>query len=317
LAAVAALAYGIGLLSGDPGVSPAPAEASPSPSSPASSATKPTETGEPSAAASEPGEVPPPSNAELADGTLVDVGGHRLFIRCVGEGGPTVVASPGAGDTAQVWRPVQRRLSSTVRVCAYSRAGQGRSEAADESQRTLTDSATDLHTLLDRAGVDGEMIVAGHSLGGLISRLYADRYPQQTQALMLVDAPVPNIDERLDPLLSEAASDAVLSMLRSVEGFDIVDSQSQLVEAGSLGDRPVVVITAGDLAIPPFVSEDLVAELQAAWEDSQTAWLEPSTNARRVIAEDSGHAVHRDNPALVTRQLRRLVDQVGGYQAGG
>src|SRR3990172_5445962 len=51
-------------------------------------------------AASDVRRYPPP-------GDLVDVGGYRLYIYCIGEGSPTVVLESGLGGPALEWAAVQ------------------------------------------------------------------------------------------------------------------------------------------------------------------------------------------------------------------
>jgi hypothetical protein len=72
---------------------------------------------EPMAEAADAKTYPPP-------GELVDVGGHRLHINCVGTGSPTVVIEAGAGDWSTTWGGVaQPEVAKTTRVCTYDRAG--------------------------------------------------------------------------------------------------------------------------------------------------------------------------------------------------
>ena len=83
------------------------------------------------------------SLAEAADaraypppGQLVDVGGHRLHLHCVGTGSPTVVIEAGLGDWSATWSDrVQPEAARTTRVCAYDRAGLGWSDAARSAVR--------------------------------------------------------------------------------------------------------------------------------------------------------------------------------------
>src|SRR6266516_4666075 len=63
-----------------------------------------------------------------APGQLVDVGGYRLHINCVGQGSPTVVLDAGLGGSSLDWSLVQPELGRTTRVCAYDRAGMGWSD---------------------------------------------------------------------------------------------------------------------------------------------------------------------------------------------
>ena len=67
----------------------------------------------------------------LAPGEMIDIGGHRLHLYCVGEnveGSPTVILEHGLGATSAAWAHVQPEIAQTTRVCAYDRAGMGWSD---------------------------------------------------------------------------------------------------------------------------------------------------------------------------------------------
>ena len=49
-------------------------------------------------------------------GEMVDVGGYRLHINCVGQGSPTVILDAGLGDFSAQWVRVQREVSSTTEL---------------------------------------------------------------------------------------------------------------------------------------------------------------------------------------------------------
>ena len=110
-------------------------------------------------------------------GQLVDVGGYRLHINCVGTGSPTVVIDAGLGDWSATWNNrVQPEAAKTTRVCTYDRAGMGYSEPGP-LPRTAARFAQELHTLLQHAGIPGPYVLVGHSSGGLPVRLFANAYP--------------------------------------------------------------------------------------------------------------------------------------------
>ena len=98
-------------------------------------------------------------------GTLVDVGGFRLHINCVGTGSPTVVLDAGLGGSSLDWSLVQPELGRSTRVCAYDRAGMGWSDPGPQP-RTPGQIARELHTLLTNAGIAGPYVLVGHSLAG-------------------------------------------------------------------------------------------------------------------------------------------------------
>jgi pimeloyl-ACP methyl ester carboxylesterase len=51
----------------------------------------------------------------------------------------------------------------------------------------MRQEADEVRRLLARAGVDGPVLLVGHSLGGLIARVYAREYPEAVSGMALVD----------------------------------------------------------------------------------------------------------------------------------
>lgn len=131
-----------------------------------------------------------------APGQIVDVDGLRMHIHCQGEGSPTVIAESGNGDFSLTWGLVQPEIAQLTRICVYDRAGYGWSES-NSTPRTAHQMATELHSLIDNAEIEGPYILVGHSLGGLIVRMYASLYPEDVFGLVLVDATPEDYLERM------------------------------------------------------------------------------------------------------------------------
>jgi pimeloyl-ACP methyl ester carboxylesterase len=120
-------------------------------------------------------------------GQLVDVGGYRLHISCLGTGSPTVVIDTGVGDWSTTWVGIQARVAAITRICIYDRAGYGWSEVGPQP-RTSQQFVKELHVLLERADISGPYIMVGHSLGGLTARLFAYDYPLEVVGVVFVDS---------------------------------------------------------------------------------------------------------------------------------
>jgi pimeloyl-ACP methyl ester carboxylesterase len=118
---------------------------------------------------------------------LVDVGDHRLHINCQGQGGPTVVMESGNGNFSLNWGRVPREVAKFAHVCTYDRAGLGWSDRSSRP-RTAHNLVEDLCRLLERSGVEPPYVLVGHSLGGMLMRLYAHEHPDQVVGMVLVDS---------------------------------------------------------------------------------------------------------------------------------
>lgn len=122
-----------------------------------------------------------------APGKLVDVGGYRMHIHCIGEGSPTVVMEAGLNDFSLQWSAVHEEIGQFAKVCVYDRAGFGWSEASPHP-RTVATMVSELHTLLQNAEVEGPYVMVGHSFGGIIVREFAHQYPDEVTGMVLVDS---------------------------------------------------------------------------------------------------------------------------------
>ncbi len=138
----------------------------------------------------------------LPPGRRFDVGGLCLHLqRSAAPAGqaPTIVIEAGLGCASPIYARLQRALASQFDVCSYDRAGLGWSDPAP-APADAASSAQRLHGLLSAAGVNGPLLLVGHSLGALIVRVFAKRYPQRVAGLVLLDGSHP--EQRLEPALS-------------------------------------------------------------------------------------------------------------------
>jgi pimeloyl-ACP methyl ester carboxylesterase len=129
-------------------------------------------------------------------GRLVDVAGRRMHFTCAGGGTPAVVIIPGMGETSSDWEAVLQALAAHTTACAYDRPGLGWSDPAP-GRPTAAGMAHDLRRLLDLAGVPPPFVLAGHSLGGIVARMFSSLYPGDVSAVALIDSSHPQQARRL------------------------------------------------------------------------------------------------------------------------
>lgn len=120
-------------------------------------------------------------------GLLVDAGGYRMHVHCTGDGPVPLILISGLGGWSQDWSAVQPLLSRTHRTCSFDRAGYGWSEEAGAPRIGMA-AIEDMRTAFNEAGVGSPRIVVGHSLGGLLAQIYAQRYPTEVAAMALLDS---------------------------------------------------------------------------------------------------------------------------------
>ena len=126
----------------------------------------------------------------------------RLFVDCRGtpSSSPTVILEAGAFGTSADWEFVLGDLAAGGRVCAYDRAGLGRSPGADEPKDVIA-RARQLADLLDDRGETKPVILVGHSNGAVYAEAFAKQWPQRVAGLVYVNGV--SEDDLDDPLLVE------------------------------------------------------------------------------------------------------------------
>jgi len=106
---------------------------------------------------------------------------------------PTIILEHGAFGCAADWAVVQERLAAKgLRSVAYDRAGLGHSDPGPKP-RDGRAIVADLAALLRELNEPAPYVLVGHSMGGLMVRLYALTHPAQTVGVVLVDAVTPDI----------------------------------------------------------------------------------------------------------------------------
>jgi pimeloyl-ACP methyl ester carboxylesterase len=245
-----------------------------------------------------------------------EVGGRRLFLRCVGHGGPTVVFE---SHLTHDWVALQNQLAGFTRVCSWDHPSGpwSRSDPATGPQ-TARDIVADLHALLRVAGVPGPYVLAGHSNTGLFSLLYASTYPRQVAGLVLIDAVHPAYHKRqlalvkplVPPEIWEALRQdamAVPHRLIDPEQLDIWTSERQTRVAlgrAPLRPMPLVVLTRGHPEpAPPWWP---VEQAEALWLQLQRELAAMVPGSRHVITQ-SGHNIPDEQPELVLDAIRDVV----------
>lgn len=283
-----------------------------------------------------PAALPTGAQGDFA-GQITIPGGRRLYLACRGAGTPTVVLEAGTGDRGDVWsmapsgpgQAVLPAVAQFTRVCAYDRPGTYRT-AAEVSRsdpvampRSARDIALDLRALLRAARVPGPYVLAGHSFGGMVARLYATTWPRDIAGLVSIDAQNPSFVAAYKAHLTpEQYAAAVLDPGQppGLEGYSAIERLALEVSAAQMRQQqadtplrrmPLAVLSHSRTLPNPFgfPPDWPVAALERAFQRSQGQLATLVPGARHVIADGSGHYIQLDQPGLVVREIRRVVQE--------
>lgn len=272
-----------------------------------------------------------------APGRMVDIGGRRLQLFCEGPSrGPVVILETGVLASSLYYRVAQDSIARTRRVCSYDRAGLGWSDPA-LYPRTLEARADDLRALLKAARIRGPYVLVGHSMGGLLVRIYAHKYPKNLAGIVLVEPSAEEFNGRpqnvarvkatvqlLTGAVQAAEAGVDVPQLRVPNGpanqavalrasvyragqddmaamGGIPEEFARIGPLGSLRDVPLVVVTRGKRD-PGMSDADTLA-----WRAAHAQLATLSTRAVHVTAENSSHNVQWDQPELFAEAVEQVL----------
>jgi pimeloyl-ACP methyl ester carboxylesterase len=262
-------------------------------------------------------------------GQLVAVDGRRIHIHCTGENAnhATIIIEGGMSGVSPFYVRLQQGLEKVTRVCTYDRAGLGWSDPIDVP-RDAKRIATELHALLRVANVSPPYILAGHSLGGLIALSYQHEYPNDIAGLVLLDSSYPGQtwneksllktyrwtqlaaaigiihlynptrewyaalpdNERAALLYFSNQSSIYKATMGEIKGLNV--SGEQTAEIKSVGDIPLLVVTAGKQCNPATKSEEQkarCAEFANKWNLHHEQLTHLSPNGQHITFPDATH----------------------------
>jgi pimeloyl-ACP methyl ester carboxylesterase len=258
-----------------------------------------------------------PAKAEGIDGRF-DVGGHKLYMRCRGEGSPTIVYMHGSITEGNViphenGAVFEESLGDDYRVCVYYRRNLADSDTVDAPQLPK-DALDDMHNLLAAAEVEPPYVLLGASFGGLLSYLYANTYPDDVVGMVLLDSMYPDalsIEHLSPPEERYKAFDAEDedASLERISHYKVLKAAQPYI-----GKEPAIPVTylssipESDAVIGKPAYDKKALALQRAYVER----FSPG----RYLRVDSPHFMEAAIPDKVVKELRRVIETAESDGAG-
>ena len=271
---------------------------------------------------------------EAPQGRYVMIDNYRLYFHCLGEGEPTILFDGGIADSSANWLQIASETAKTNRSCIFDRAGYGMSDPGPSPRITST-IVEELTYLLRKAKIPGPYVLVGHSFGGYTMQYFAQRFPDKTVGMILVESSHPDQVERLKELdempnadkktLIKVPDEDLSKMSKQQRYWSLLNSNrkaiyAQMQELRSFPDSahevrqnwnntldvPLAVLTRGVTQLPNIPGK---YSLETVWQEMQAELMLLSTNSWQVIVKNSGHSIHLEAPEVVVENIQRVIQQ--------
>lgn len=269
-------------------------------------------------------------------GERVSIDGGQVNVAVTGQGERTVVLLGGYGTVSPVldFKPLIDELDDAYTVVVIERFGYGYSDL-DVTQRTVENISTELHDTLSKLGVKDSYVLMAHSLAGIYSLDYVNRFPGEVSALVTIDGTVPK-DFAIPP--RTGLGQRLLSMTGWVRWMTAIDpaitapsapagvysepdiEQIRLMTIRNYANPAVIdennrsaenFAAVAELSYPKglpvlaFLSQQLI-DANTEWRPAHAQQLESLDRSTLVVLR-GGHYLHWTHSREMAEQLRRFL----------
>lgn len=170
-------------------------------------------------------------------GELVEVNGHNMSVYIDGNGDKTLVFMSGGGTCSPIldFKSLYSLLSNEYKIAVVEKFGYGFSDVVNED-RDIDTILNETRMALNKAGIEGPYVLCPHSLSGLEALYWAQKYPEEVEAIIGLDMAVPNYYDEMKisiPLIKLGQYCAKLGITRWLPSL----AESDAIKYGTLSEE--------------------------------------------------------------------------------
>lgn len=170
-------------------------------------------------------------------GKIVEVNGHNMSVYTEGEGDKTLVFLSGGGTCSPIldFKSLYSLLSNEYKIAVVEKFGYGFSDVVDE-QRDIDTMLSETRMALEKAGIEGPYVLCPHSMSGLEALYWAQKYPEEVEAIIGLDMAVPAYYDEMRisiPITKLGQYGAALGITRWIPGL----AESDAIKVGTLSEE--------------------------------------------------------------------------------
>lgn len=245
-------------------------------------------------------------------GTAVNLGTHKLMAYTVSKNSKyLVVFESGHGNDHTSWYSTGKSsdilsiadfLDSDILL--YDRAGYGKSEF-NSKPRDINKLRSELETVIDQFAKGRKVVLAGHSLGGMIIRDYAIKNPAKVAGLLFVDSSHEKKNHLSQDELNTFYNNYKITYGANsgiaMETLQLIEDFKYMKGLPNLPDVPTIVVTSMKID----AQNDAASKQQ--WYDAHESLKVGVTDFTHITTVNSGHFIQLEEPKLILENIKLLL----------
>ena len=272
-------------------------------------------------------------------GQLVNVDGHNMSIYTEGEGGHTIVFLSGYGTASPIldFKALYSRLSDENRIVVIEKFGYGFSDEID-GERDMDTILRQDREALQKAGIEAPYLLCPHSFSGYEAALWAQKYPDEVEAIVGLDICTPNCKNPEELKNEENGMNIAKAIYRAANTTGLL-RLTDFDQSGTLSEEEKAIFT--EIACRKMLNDTVIREgsnnyelalyeeFKAAplpsvpmimyvsadnindelWVGGMQAMADSSVNGK-LIKLDCGHYVHDFEYERISADIKVLIAEL-------
>jgi len=276
-------------------------------------------------------------------GDLVIVNGKKIHVYLEGEGEPTLVflAGHGTSNPTLDFQPLWVRMAEDYRIAVVERLGYGWSDTSN-SPRDINTILEETRKALDQSGEIGPYVLFPHSMSGLEAIYWAQKYPDEVEAIIGLDPCTPEsmdiLPETQKFILHAMSFISRIGLSRYMPDSDVEKNfplmrseimteddkqkfmavfyrssitKDMVKEVDFLkGNARTVAENEVPINTPMyfFISDDQIANVPG-WKEALTDYL-LMINHGEYLQLDAGHYIHYDQADIIAEKAKAFLGKL-------
>ncbi len=267
-------------------------------------------------------------------GQLIEVDGHNMSIYTEGEGDHTIVFLSGYGTASPIldFKPLYSRLSDEYKIVVIEKFGYGFSDEIDDD-RTMDTILRQDREVLEKAGIKAPYVLCPHSFSGYEATLWAQKYPDEVEAIVGLDMCTPNCKDESEinsdsmkyivPVFKFFRFTGIMRFFDQDQSGTLSDEEGRIfnelfcqkslndtvIREGSNGKEKALVAELNSMPLPkvPMILYSSADNKDSKfWLSGMQAMADASSDGK-VIQLSCGHYVHDFEYDRISRDMKGFI----------